>query len=253
MTASSSSSISIALPRTTFLIQSTENFKYLPNGISKTLTRLAYLTHFQNNSERSPFTEEQGSIFLNAKKWTRITGWSLKLGFAASAALPITPVLLALKKIQAWENESNSNTALLVIIFILYAGSIGAINYFCSALWPVKAGRSSTEALTEVFKASKTYEELGYRLLELYERTPEAAKEIASNLNIENIQAAMETYIHPDLAKELCSPLWHAAHAVVDDELHEDAPPLIATQWRSIQLEKRLNNSSRPYANKLIG
>jgi len=225
-----------------------EDLTFLPEGLG---SRISYLTCFGDDRIRSPFTEEQEAIFLSARKWEKINEWALKIGLAGCTALSMAPGFLGLNKIQDWENSDPKNASTMFIIVTLYAGTIGMINYICTGTLPDKAAMASIKASKEAIKAKATYEAIAYHLLETYNENPAEAKRIASQIDIDKIQASMRNCISSNSAEDICSSLHHAQHAVEHDQILGNAPTSIKAQWTNIQLTKEIQQLRALFAERL--
>ncbi len=213
---------------------------YLPLRGEPVSQKLEFLTRFFEETRYVPFTEEQAKIFLSARKWAVINGWSLKIGLAGCTALAVAPAILGLPQIQDWVTSSTNNSATMFIAVTLYSGAIGMINYICTGTLPDLAAMASIKAAQELVKAKSTYEEIACHLLDIYSKDKDRAQAIAREINLVAIEAAMKSYIAENDASEMCLLITHAKNAVMSDCITPEMPLCIRNRW-DINVGKQQN------------
>lgn len=213
---------------------------YLPLRAEPVSQKLEFLTRFFEETRDVPFTEEQAKIFLSARKWAIINGWSLKIGLAGCTALAVAPAILGIDSIQDWVTSNNHNSAMMFIAVTLYSGSIGMINYICTGTLPDLAAMAAIKAAQELVKAKSTYEEIACHLLDIYSKDKDRAQAIAREINLVAIEAAMKSYIAENDASEMCLLITHAKNAVMSDCITPEMPLCIRNRW-DINVGKQQN------------
>jgi hypothetical protein len=209
---------------------------YLPDN---PLKRLGYLTKFSNTEfPPSPFSEKQGKIFKEARKWEWRNKRTMTGCLVVCTVLAVAQVILQLKPVQNWANSSDKNSSMIFSIGAVISVFGVVIGYVATGNIPDKFSEASDKETRDFDRVEKIYTDIAFRLLDR-----EDAVEIAQILDVEKIQASMQPLISKEDAEEICEPLKTAKETVIQGKVNEYASYLFHMKLDLIKRQS-LNSST---------
>jgi len=169
---------------------------FLPERINKEkkaidLTRLLYLTTWDDLPGKSPFSPYQGNIFMLSKRMDRRTARWLYYG------IPIVTFLSLISLLGLLGLIANYSPSVIISTLIITSAtiSVAIFSFLATGTYPDASSRAANEAQNEMHVLEAAYEAMAYLLINMaLSKNKEQnllAEVVASRLNLKEIKSAI--------------------------------------------------------------